>query len=217
MSARKPEEIWVTFAVPEEAGPFRRRAKNLPGARIILTGMGAANARRTMQAALAETRPAVVLSSGFAGGLNPALARGTVLFAAAAGSPWSARLAAAGAVAGRFHQSERIAVTPAEKAALRERTGADAVEMESGAIREVCAAHDVPCVVARVISDAADEALPLDFNALLTPDHRLRYGRLAWRLLRSPRTIPELLRFQRRVHAAAEHLAVILRSALRAE
>ena len=58
--------------------------------------------------------------------------------------------------AGRFRTVDRVLITPEEKRAVRQATGEDAAEMESGVIREVCTAHGVPCLVLRVISDAAD-------------------------------------------------------------
>lgn len=204
--------VWVCFAVKEEMRPFARRMAGQGGLRLLLTGMGATNARRTLEQALetATAVPDLVISSGFAGGLNPVLARGQVVFERERGSALKARLVESGAVAGRFHQSDRVAVSRREKERLYRESGADAVEMESGAIREVCARRGIRCVVVRVISDAADEALPLDFNALMTADHRVAWMRLAGQLVRRPWLIPALLAFQRDVRDAAGRLAAVL-------
>ncbi|NIM71364.1 MAG: 5'-methylthioadenosine/adenosylhomocysteine nucleosidase, partial [Xanthomonadales bacterium] len=48
--------------------------------------------------------------------------------------------------------------SPTKSAELRESLGADAVEMEGGAVAQVCWQHDVPCLIVRSISDKADEA-----------------------------------------------------------
>jgi len=64
---------------------------------------------------------------------------------------------------------------------LRAETGADAVEMESGS--DSChlpRARNSLRDGWRVISDTANEDLPLDFNALSKPDLNLDYGKLAW-------------------------------------
>ncbi|RME93429.1 MAG: hypothetical protein D6766_08275, partial [Verrucomicrobia bacterium] len=99
-------------------------------------------------------------------------------------------------------------------AACRAASGADAVDMETAAIRSVCESRGVPCLTVRVISDGADEDLPLDFNRLMSPDGRLRWGRLAWALAARPIRVLELLRFHRRVKEAAERLAAVFDAAL---
>src|SRR6185503_20338017 len=103
-------------------------------------------------------------------------------------------LLTAGACPVKFHCVDRVAITVDEKRELWETTGADAVEMESQIIRAICRAHGIPSATIRVISDAAQENLPLDFNALMTGDHELNYPRLVLALLSSPRKIPALLR-----------------------
>ncbi|MCP5525911.1 MAG: hypothetical protein H7A47_03785 [Verrucomicrobiales bacterium] len=207
----EPATTWVCFAVREEAAPFRRLVRGGSGVRVLLTGMGAANARGRVAAALQRAPPpAQVISSGFAGGLNPGLRSGALLHAGFSAPETEARLQRLGSQAARFLMSDRIVNSVAEKQALWHQEGADAVEMESGAIQEACRAAGVPCAVLRVVSDPADVPLPLDFNQLLTPDCRIDGRKLAVSLLRSPGKIPELLRFQRQVRFAAERLASAL-------
>jgi hypothetical protein len=107
-----------------------------------------------------------------------------------------------------------VAVTAADKAALRARTGADAVEMESGEILRACRAAGVPAAVVRVISDAADDELPLDFNTLVTPGGRLDGLRLALAVAARPWRIPGLVRLGGRSVRAAERLAEVLAALL---
>jgi adenosylhomocysteine nucleosidase len=206
-----PPTILVCFATREEAAPFRRLA---PGhVHVLLTGIGPRNARRSLAEALRSRTAgafALVVSSGFAGGLDPALPAGQIVFNADSHAALAVDLERLGARPAQFHCAPRIAVTAREKAALREATGADAVEMESLAIGEVCREHGVPCVTVRVISDTADEDLPLDFNRLYTPDYRLRPGKLAGALLRSPRRVAALWRFRGRISQCADDLAALL-------
>jgi hypothetical protein len=116
----------------------------------------------------------------------------------------------AGARPARFQCVERAVTTATEKRALRQQTGADAVEMESGVIRAMCGKHNIPSATVRVISDAAHEDLPLDFNHLMDSDQNLKYGKLTAALLKSPGKIGALLKLQKQTQAAAEKLAQVL-------
>jgi len=62
----------------------------------------------------------------------------------------------------------------------------------------------------RVISDTADEALPLDFNALAKPDKSIDAGKLALAIAKAPWKIGALLALQKKTKFAAERLAAVL-------
>jgi len=97
---------------------------------------------------------------------------------------------------------------------LRKLTGADAVEMESGIIRAICREHNIPSATVRVISDPANEDLPLDFNLVLDAGQNLRRGKLALALAKSPGKIGALLQLRRQTRKAAERLAQVLTKAI---
>jgi len=206
----------VCFAVKEEATAFRRLPAARSDVQVLITGMGRRNAQRKIEEALAKDTPALVISAGFAGGLRPDLPAGTVLFAADPAAQLESALLAAGAHPTRFHCAERVATSATEKRELREQTGADAVEMESQIIRELCRSRTIPSATVRVILDTVDEDLPLDFTRVMTEDHRIDGKKLTLLLMRSPGKIPELLRFQKRSLHAAERLAEVLHKVLRA-
>ncbi len=205
----------VCFAVREEAMPFRR---TLPaGTEVLITGMGAANARDALLARLSFSTPRQLLTCGFAGALQPGIACGTVVFDADPGLALEPLLVRAGARPVRFHCSPRVVVSARAKARLREETGADAVEMESAHLREICHGRGIPSATVRVISDGSGEDLPLDFNALLTDRQRLHPVRLLVSILRDPGVVPRLLRLRRTCVMAAGRLAEVLERILKAE
>ena len=238
----------ICFALKEEAAPFHKIAARHPGVITLIVGIGRANAEKSVRSFLnscrsrgdetqiknqAETphvvsyEPKLVLTCGFAGGLNPDLKLGDVVFEIFPGSsrgdeaqikkhlepPYVGgyeQLIAAGAKPAKFFCADRIATTVAEKQALRAATGADAVEMESGAIQSVCAERGIACVTVRVISDTADEDLPLDFNALAKADRSIDFGKLFLAIAKSPGKIGALMALQKKTSFAAERLAAVL-------
>jgi nucleoside phosphorylase len=199
----------VCFALKEEAAPFRKIAADRPEISILVTGIGWKNAERVVSEFLASTTPSHILTCGFAGGLDPNLAVGAVLFETD-DAGLRETLTAAGAKPGRFVCATRIATTAKEKQELRCRTAADAVEMESGAIHFICSERSVVCATVRVISDVAADDLPLDFNQLAGADLNLDYGKLALAVAKSPGKVGPLLRLQRQTRYAAEKLAEVL-------
>lgn len=54
--------------------------------------------------------------------------------------------------------------SPVKSAELRKKFTADAVEMEGGAVAQVCAQQGLPCLIIRSLSDRADAAADLDFK-----------------------------------------------------
>ena len=199
----------VCFALNEEAAPFRKMAEEMPNVSILITGVGRKNAEASLRRFLANNLPKLVLTCGFAGGLNPELNVGDVVFMTGY-SALEERLANADAKLASFFTAPRIATTAAEKNKLRAETGADVVEMESGTILAVCRESRIPCAMVRAISDTAREDLPLDFNALSKPDQSLNYGKLFLTVAKSPKKIGTLMQLKKKTQFAAEQLAVVL-------
>lgn len=199
--------VLVCFAVPQEAKPFLKLIGQDRDVRVLVTGMGARNAERSLLATLGTFSPRRVFTCGFAGALDPALQIGDVVC-----EPGTV---IAGVRSVQFTCTERVAVTVAEKSALRASSGADAVEMESAVITRLCVARGLSCATVRVISDTAHEDLPLDFNSLLTKDDVLSPAKLALALLKAPQRIPALMRLGRNSALAAGRLAKVLHQAVR--
>lgn len=199
-------DILITFAVKEEMKFF----PGGPGIRRYITGMGRDNAERAIETAVEEIRPRLVLTCGFAGGLNPILKSNEIIFGAEEGSGLYESLKQAGGTPVSFFCARRVAITSEEKQRLWRGMGSDAVEMESESIRDYCRERDIPSATIRVISDTAHEDLPLDFNTLMSPAQKINYSKLTWALVRAPFKLAELLAFQQKTVDAAKSLGAFL-------
>ena len=208
--------VAVTFALPEESKNFvaklegRRVVRvgalpvitgNLNGRRIAIchTGVGAESCRKRIAPFLQEHRPARLISSGFAGGLDPALKVGDLLIAGNFSS--AAMLAQAllpHAAKGTMTTQPRVAETAADKAALFSQTGAFAVDMETAVIFEQCSQFGIPMLSMRGISDSAADDLPVSFSIWFdAAKQKPRVGALLWELATHPAKIPRFARFVR--------------------
>ncbi len=151
---------------------LKREARIAAGPGVVVIAGGAAGAllQEAVHRALAAGARAVV-SIGLAGALDPALKPGDLVvgtevaaeglrFAADAG--WAERLLAGlpEARLGRVAGAAAPLADAAAKARLRRETGADGVDMESGAAARAAAAAGVPLAVLRAVSDGAGRNLP---------------------------------------------------------
>ena len=213
--------IAVCFAMAEEAGAFKKLyGETVP---IFFTGIGRENAERTTREFLATHTLALLLTCGFAGGLIPELKIGDVVFEIPMdgdnGSYADVRtkLAKGGARPAKIFCADRIATTAQEKKKLREETGADAAEMESGMVQAICRERGIRCVTVRVISDTAEEDLPLDFNKFLKEDKSVDMSRLMMAVAKAPWKMGALMELQKNTKLASQRLAEVLMKAIGVE
>lgn len=193
----------VCFAVVQEKQYFR--APN--DVHVLVTGMGAEAAAQILAKSLETQKPSLIIAAGFAGGLNPELKLGQMILDDAGQTGYGLNLTGNQTwFRGKIHSVSEVAVTPQAKAQLRESSHADAVDMESASIRLIAEQYGIPMLALRVISDAYDESLPLDFNQFMNPKRGMRYGSLAYHILRHPGTIPKLIQFQKKVQYASQQL-----------
>ncbi len=152
-------------------------------------GLGGADPARTRAEAhrLAGEGPDLLVSFGFAGGLDPALRPGVLVLPETIHDPEGGRWAVApdwhGALlAGCPDAQPGTAVvgvdaavtTPRGKRGLAEATGAAVVDMESVALARAAADADVPMIVVRALCDPAERAIPEAVASLLDVHGRLR-------------------------------------------
>jgi adenosylhomocysteine nucleosidase len=204
----------IVFAVPIEAEAFARAATDevemeaagltfhegrVGAARVAwcVAGVGREAARRAARLLVDGHRPRLIVSAGFAGGLDPTLARGAVVEPALVRGelPTSEPLplVAPGQAGGAIVTVDRIVRTPTEKASLAAATGAAVVDMETLAVAEAAHEAGLPCRSIRVISDAAGDELPPDVTRLIAPQSAMRRaGAVLGMLGRRPRAALDL-------------------------
>ena len=155
-----------------------------------VAGAGGEAAGRATRLLIDGHRPRVIVSTGFAGGLAPALARGTVVYPRRSinctdGPPIAVAAAGQGSAtvaAGNTTSSDDLAIvsvdtvvtTATAKRDLAAATAASLVDMETYAVATVALAAGVPCVSIRVISDDASQDLPKEIAALVQPQSGMR-------------------------------------------
>jgi adenosylhomocysteine nucleosidase len=147
-----------------------------------------------------------VVSIGFCGALDPALRIGDIVVSGEVPEELGASF-----VQGDVLSVDRVAITAVEKGELRASTQAAVVEMESAAVARKAREWEMPFGCVRVVSDVADENLPLDFNRYRDADGRFSRTRIALAAMGHPFTVlPGLIRLDRNCRLAAERLGEFL-------
>jgi adenosylhomocysteine nucleosidase len=173
----------------------------------VVTFAAAGSSERAQARALgwvADGRVRALMSFGLCGGLDPALAPGTVLVAHQIALPEGGRMHFdsrwAHAIASRIPQAriapllgaDTVAVTAAEKGRLFARHLVPAVDMESRGVAEAAHEAGVPFVALRAVADPADRSLPPAAVDAINAYGRLRPLRVLLGLLRRPRDLAAL-------------------------
>lgn len=226
-----PMRILVTFAVDWEFKPWLRLGRFQPASangrmfrgaigghdiRVILTGIGPANAVRSIRNSMAKV-PDLCIASGLAGGLKHQHRPGEILAARAVRAEnheavyesdeglFTAAVECGAKPVDQFISSDRTVRTVQEK--LRLSASADAVDMESFAIIKEMSGLGVPCVAVRSVADSAEMDLPCDFDRTIDHSGRIRVVRVLGQVAGDPRQVWPLARLGMRSSRAAASLA----------
>jgi adenosylhomocysteine nucleosidase len=232
--------IAITFALPAESSDFvgrlekpglisregveaiRGRLHDKPLA-VIHTGVGKKICRERLAVLLRREQFQYLISAGFAGALEKDLRVGHLLVAENFSNPQllsspDLDLANEGTFLGRLLTATRMIESVDERESLNQKTGAAAVDMETETIAELCAAHDLPMLSLRAISDTASEPFPAPAYVLFdVAKQKTDFVRLASYLLTHPSAFSRLNRFREQISTARRVLTAALDKILRAD
>jgi nucleoside phosphorylase len=231
--------IAITFALSAESSDFVRLLENpgvvsregvetirghLHGKSLVVihTGVGENVSRERMETILRREHFEYLISAGFAGALEKGLQVGHLLVADNFSNPKLLNspqlvLAEDKTFLGKLLTVSRMIETAEERESLNKKTGAAAVDMETEFLAEVCAAHDLPMLSIRAISDTASEPFPAPAHVLFdVAKQKTISTRLGMYLLTHPGAFVRLNAFRQRVAIARKALADALETILRA-
>lgn len=138
----------------------------------------------------------------------------------ASGKRWAAALLGEGGagVLGILACVDSPLITPADKRACHARAGADFVDCESAGFAAACEEAGVAWGVVRGVSDAWNEALPVEVARWVSERGGTKVARVAWDCVRSPSLVPRVMRLGRRsgaaLRAAGDRLVTVVGGAL---
>lgn len=192
---------------------------------VLVGGVGLKKARSAATNLIHRRRPDLILSAGFAGGLDPSLSLGDAVIPSMIIDQSGARIDAPrdlhakllhahpGAASGSILTTPRFIPDESEKRGLFSRHGALAVDMESMAVAGEAQAYGIPHIALRVISDTAGHTLPplsdfLDARGEVIPMRAVRF------FARRPHRLIPTLRFFVGMGVAADSLTNLLVTAV---
>jgi nucleoside phosphorylase len=224
--------IAVTFALPAESSEFLRRLRNKSradrnGVRIIRgniddreieilhTGVGEKVCRERLGKFLQDQQFDLLISAGFAGALKEELRVGD-LFLAKNFSTFDLNERRSLFSSLPIHIADLLTV-PAlidsreERNNMARESAAAAVDMETKFIARGCAAHALPLLSIRVISDTPRNLFPAPPDVLFDIERQqTQIVKLAKYFLSHPHRAPHLVQFARRIAHARKILASAL-------
>src|SRR5450432_2457827 len=206
--------IAVTFALPSESSDFRRLLSHQGHEVAVLhTGVGEKTCRSRLDPWLDSKPFDLLISSGFAGGVDPSLGVGDLLLAENFSDPQlvaQARALLVGQVA-RLVTADRVVESVTERQHLAHENNAAAVDMETEWIARACAERKLPMLSLRVISDTAAAPFPAPPEVLFDLERqRTDASKLATHLFRHPSAVVRLIRFARQIAIARANLGAAL-------
>jgi nucleoside phosphorylase len=221
--------VAVTFALPAESSEFLRRLRHQSrtdrnGIRtvrgkidnreveVLHTGVGEKICRERLAKFLQDEQFDSLISAGFAGALTDDLRVGDLLlaknFSVIELNDRHPAFASLRICVADLLTVPRLIDSSEERNETGRKSGAAAVDMETEFIARACAAHGIPLLSLRVITDGPREPFPAPADVLFDIEHqRTPITALTMFFLTRPGRIPRLIRFAIRIAHAREILA----------
>ena len=198
---------------------------------LVESGPGGHRAAKAAHAMIDAYRPRLVVSAGFAGGLDPRVQRQDLVVATSLlGSPrpWE-RAGGEGSdiastpprlspgwmkcrifIADGCSPVDRVVRLREEKQQLGRQHDALAVDMETFAVAEVCRQRAVDFLAVRAISDAVDDELPPDIGKLLAQKSFAgQLGAAVGSIFRRPAAVKDLFNLHQNALASLQPLGQV--------
>jgi len=209
--------IAVVFALEFESAYFRARHDSRLRVATWLLGAMGADAALSLEKQLLGSKPDLVISAGFAGGLQPDLAVGDLVLGENYSDPAILAKLETGSLwrRGKLETASAIVEKSIDKQALGQQTGAIMADLETAHEARICAAHGVPILSVRCISDAVGDDMPVPAGLLLNPaTGRPEPLQLFRHLITNPGAVPGFNRLLKNAKIAQKNLATGLEELL---
>jgi adenosylhomocysteine nucleosidase len=163
--------IAIAFALEFESACFRARHDPRLRVGVWLLGAMGAGAATNLTRKLDASVPALLISAGFAGGLQPGLKAGDLVLGQNHSDPhvvsklsldnrWRI---------GGVSTAQAILERAEDKRHLGLETGCLAGDLETALLAKICAERRLPMLSVRCISDTVEDDLPVPADVLLNP------------------------------------------------
>ena len=221
--------IAVTFALPAESSEFLTRLRNKSRAdrngvttirgkigdrevEVLHTGVGERVCRQRLGKFLENQQFDLLISTGFAGALNDEMQVGDLLlaknFSTIELNEKRSSFSRLPIHTADLFTAPTLIDSSDERTEIARTSGATAVDMETEFIARVCAAHAIPLLSLRVITDTPREPFPAPGHILFDiAKQRTDLPKLATFFLTHPNRILGLIQFARRIAHARKMLA----------
>ena len=221
--------IAVTFALPKESSEFWRRLRDKSHAdrngittirgkigdrdvEVLHTGVGEKVCRQRLGRFLEDQQFDLLISTGFAGALSDELQVDDLLlarnFSTIGLNERSTSFPSLPIRTADLLTAPTLIDSSNARTEIARTSGAAAVDMETEFIARACAAHGVPLLSLRVITDTPREPFPAPAHVLFDiAKQRTDLPKLARFFFTHPNRIPGLLQFARKIAHARKTLA----------